>query len=74
MKSYPQHASYSGAKAALNIMTEYLHSHLYLSYGVSAHIIAPGSLKNEKIKEATVSALWDLEAKSLADFTMQKIF
>lgn len=70
----PELASYSGAKAALTIMTEYLHDYLFSSFGVSAHVVAPGSLQNANVKAATVETLWKLEAEPLTRFTLKKIF
>jgi len=70
----PELASYSGAKAALNIMTEYLHDYLFSAFGVSAHVVAPGSLQDVKIKGITVSILWELVATPLTSFTLKKIF
>lgn len=67
-------ASYSGAKAALTIMTEYLHDYLFAACGVSAHVIAPGALQDADIKEKTVSALWELQAAPSRQFTLNKIF
>ncbi len=72
--SRPELASYSGAKAALTVMTEYLDEYLFSNFGVSAHIIAPGALRNEEIKEKTVRTLWELEAMPLRQFTLNKIF
>lgn len=72
--SRPELASYSGAKAALTIMTEYLHDYLFLTYGASAHIVAPGALQDMDIKEKTVSTLWELQAVPLRQFTLNKIF
>ncbi len=72
--SRPELATYSGAKAALNVMTEYLHNYLFSTYGVSAHVVAPGSLHNEDIKLRTVTALWKLESQPLSNFSLQKIF
>ena len=72
--SRPELASYSGAKAALTVMTEYLHDYLFSSFGVSAHVVAPGSLQNPQVKEHTVSALWELQGASLDQFTVRKIF
>ena len=69
----PELASYSGAKAALNIMTEYVHEHLFSAVGVSAHIIAPGSLKNIQVMRATVEAIWKLERMRTSQFTVEKI-
>ena len=72
--SRPELASYSGAKAALTIMTEYLHDYLFLNFGVSAHIVAPGALQDADTKEKTVAALWKLQAEPLHQFTLNKIF
>ena len=72
--SRPELASYSGAKAALTVMTEYLHDYLFSTYGVSAHVIVPGALKTPKIKEQTVAALWKLQAEPSDEFTLDKIF
>jgi NAD(P)-dependent dehydrogenase (short-subunit alcohol dehydrogenase family) len=74
LKSNPQHASYSGAKAALTIMTEYLHDFMFSKYGISAHTIAPGSLRNEGIQRMTVEALWNLERRVVDRYTLQKIY
>lgn len=72
--SRPELASYSGAKAALTIMTEYLHDYLFPAFGISAHIVAPGALRNPDTKENTVNALWELEAASVGKFTLAKIY
>jgi NAD(P)-dependent dehydrogenase (short-subunit alcohol dehydrogenase family) len=57
--SRPELATYSAAKSALNVITTYLHD--YLSYfGVSAHIVAPDTLFDEKILTQTVEELWKL--------------
>jgi len=72
--SRPELASYSGAKAALTVMTEYLHDYLFSTCGVSAHVIAPGALKDRETKERTVAALWKLQAMPLLQFTLDKIF
>lgn len=70
----PELASYSGAKAALNIMAEYLHEYLFSTYGVSTHIVAPGTLKDARVKEKTVDILWELERAMVTQFTTSKIF
>ena len=72
--SRPELASYSGAKAALTIMTEYLHDYLFSNFGVSAHIVAPGALQDVDMKEKTLTALWQLQAEPLHQFTLTKVF
>ncbi len=72
--SRPELASYSGAKAALNIMTEYLHDYLYSSVGVSAHIVAPGALKEKDILQEAVDVLWGLEKAPATKYTITKVF
>lgn len=72
--SRPELASYSGAKAALNVMTEYLHDYLFSTHGVSAHVVAPGSLLDRETKGAAVKTLWDLEIEPVTHFTLTKIF
>ncbi|MSU74781.1 SDR family oxidoreductase, partial [Candidatus Kaiserbacteria bacterium] len=73
MTGRPDLAVYSGAKAALNVMTEYLHE--YMSpYGASAHIIAPGSLLDERIKDVTTRRIWELQSEQKESFSLQKVF
>ena len=72
--SRPELASYSGAKAALTIMTEYLHDYLSANFGVSAHIVAPGALRDADTKEKTVAALWELQALASDMFTLSNVF
>lgn len=66
-------ATYGGTKAALNVMTEYLDKYLS-DFGVSAHIIAPGSFKNEIILKETVNEIWDLQGADIDKFSLKKIY
>ena len=68
----PELAIYSGTKAALNVMTEYLADYT-AKYGVSSHIISPGSLKEKDIMKRTIDSIWDLQAKKISSFSAQKI-
>ena len=70
--SRPELATYSGAKAALTIMTEYLHETLYVSSGVSAHIVAPGSLEESVMLQKTVDFIWDLQRRDLSDYSLTR--
>ena len=70
----PELASYSGAKAALTIMSEYLHDYLYSGKGVSAHVVAPGSLDVPEIKKQTVETLWKLQDMAVDRFTLNKVY
>lgn len=60
----PELATYGAAKSALNALTPYLHEYLYETYGVSAHIVAPGSLREPEILHNTVQELWNLVVSS----------
>lgn len=70
----PELASYSGAKAALNVMTEYLHEYVQSSFGASAHIIAPGSFNDPGVLDRTIRALWSLAfSEGINSYTCTRI-
>ncbi len=66
-------ALYAGTKAALNIMTEHLHEYVR-EFGVSAHVVAPHSLKRDEVCSETVQLLWELQLKDVQSFSTQKIW
>lgn len=69
----PELATYSGAKAALNVMTEYLHDELQSKYGGSAHILAPGSFSTPGVLTKTVEEIWKLSSLKSNFFSIKKI-
>jgi len=53
----PELASYGAAKAALNILTRYLHDELWSNYGVSAHTLTPGSFSDKDTLTQTINTI-----------------
>lgn len=72
--SRPEVATYGAAKAALDIMTTYLHDYLFGNFGVSAHLIAPGAFSDKDILGRTVKEIWNLSDRKQDSFSLAKIF
>lgn len=69
----PELATYGATKAALNVLAAYTHDFLLDAYGVSALVLAPGSLRDSSTRKKMVTAFWTRERAPQEGFLIEKI-